>query len=158
MQFQKGSPVARKTIHDLYLRSTEYINNWDLIDGSAPRIVGTYLLDKDWSILKKLAKSESLWERRIAILATLATLAFTKQKDPAPTLEVARILLADKHDLIHKAVGWMLREVGKYCGRPVLVKFLKNNYQRLPRTALRYAIGHFPEPRRKTYLKGKAAG
>lgn len=151
-QFEKGDEPTRQKIFDLYLSSTKYINNWDLVDLSAPRIVGGYLLDNDWSILKKLAKSQSLWERRIAILATSA---FISRGNPRPTLEISTLLLGDKHDLIHKAVGWMLREVSKHCGQSILEYFLKKHYSSLPRTTLRYAIERFPEALRRKYIEGK---
>lgn len=136
-------------IYDLYLKSTKYINNWDLVDLTAPRIVGEYLLDKPVDILFKLAKSKSLWERRIAILATFA---FIYKGEPKPTLKIAEMLLHDKEDLIHKAVGWMLREVGKRCGQKPLTDFLNQHYKSMPRTMLRYSIERFPEKTRKEYL------
>ena len=150
-QFEKGNEHTRKKIFDLYLASTKYINNWDLVDLSAPKIVGEFLLqNKSWLILKKLAKSQSLWERRIAILATYT---FTCIGDPRPTLEISALLLDNKHDLIHKAVGWMLREMGKHCGQKTLTDFLDSRLLLLPRTTLRYAIERFPETLRKHYLK-----
>ena len=136
-------------IYDLYLKATKYINNWDLVDLTAPRIVGEYLLDKPVDILFKLAKSKSLWERRIAILATFA---FIYKGEPKPTLKIAEMLLHDKEDLIHKAVGWMLREVGKRCGQKPLTDFLNQHYKSMPRTMLRYSIERFPEKTRKEYL------
>lgn len=151
-QFEKGDEPNRQKIYQLYLSSTKYINNWDLVDLSAPRIVGGYLLDKDWSVLKKLAKSQNLWERRIAVLASSA---FINKGNSHPTLEISTLLLKDKHDLIHKAVGWMLREVGKSCGQSILEDFLKKHYSSLPRTTLHYAIERFPASLRRKYLEGE---
>ena len=145
-------PKNPQKIYDLYLKSTKYINNWDLVDLSSSNIVGKYLLDKPIDILFKLAKSKSLWERRIAILATFA---FIYQGNPKPTLQISETLLHDKEDLIHKAVGWMLREVGKRCGQKTLIYFLDKHYRSMPRTALRYSIERFPEPLRVKYLKGE---
>ena len=153
-QFEKGDVPSRKKIYDLYLSSTKHINNWDLVDVTTPKIVGAYLLDKDWSTLKKLARSPNLWERRIAILATFT---FTCAGNPRPTLEISTSLLNDKQDLIHKAVGWMLREVGKRCSQKILTDFLDSHLRLLPRTTLRYAIERFPEPLRQKYLSGSIA-
>lgn len=141
-----------KNIYDLYLKSTKYINNWDLVDLTAPRIIGEYLLDKPIDILFKLAKSKSLWERRIAILSTFA---FIYKGDPKPTTQIAKMLLQDKEDLIHKAVGWMLREVGKRCSQKVLTNFLDKHYKVMPRTMLRYSIERFPTSLRVKYLKAR---
>ncbi len=149
-KFKKADEKDKKIIFDLYLKNTKYINNWDLVDLSAPNIVGNYLLDRDRNILYKLAKSDCLWEKRIAIISTYA---FIRNSQFNETLEISKILLNDKHDLIHKAVGWMLREIGK---RNVGAEkmFLKENYQQIPRTALRYAIEKFPEDLRLAFLKG----
>lgn len=141
----------RTEIYDFYLASTKYINNWDLVDLSADKIVGAYLLDKPRVILRSLARSKNLWERRIAMVATYN---FIKANQFADTLEIAQLLLTDSHDLIQKSVGWMLREVGKR-DQSLLEKFLKKNYKNMPRTALRYAIERFPETLRKAYLLGK---
>ncbi|MFA5990709.1 MAG: DNA alkylation repair protein [Candidatus Doudnabacteria bacterium] len=146
-QFQ--SLNIKSSIFKFYLSHTKYINNWDLVDLSAPNIVGEYLIDKNRTILFKLAKSKNLWERRIAILATFA---FIKKRDPKDSLAIAKMLLADKQDLIHKAVGWMLREIGKRCGEKILTDFLDKNVLRIPRTALRYAIERLPEKKRLHYL------
>ena len=143
------SAAERKKIYDLYLKNTAYINNWDLVDLSAPHIVGVYLLNKPRAILYKLVKSKSLWERRIAILATFT---FIRDNDFKDTLRIAKLLLGDKHDLIHKAVGWMLRELGKRDQR-VLENFLNIHYRNMPRTMLRYAIEKFEEPKRQYYMK-----
>ena len=142
-------PKNPKAIYDFYLSHTKYINNWDLVDLTAPKIVGEYLLDKSPDILFKLAKSDNLWERRIAILATFA---FIYQGNPEPTLQISKLLLFDKHDLIHKAVGWMLREVGKRCGEKRLTDFLDLNLSLLPRTTLRYAIERLPKATTHRYM------
>lgn len=126
------------------------VNNWDLVDSSAHKILGDYLHDRSRRLLYRLAKSQDLWERRIAIMSTLA---FIKTGDFDDTLQIAEILLKDDQDLIHKAVGWMLREVGNR-DRRVEEAFLKEHYQAMPRTMLRYAIEKFPETKRKRYLKG----
>jgi 3-methyladenine DNA glycosylase AlkD len=135
----------------LYLASTTFINNWDLVDLSAQHIVGHYLAGKDTSILTQLALSESLWDRRIAMLSTYH---FIRQGDSRVTLRIAELLLHDSHDLIHKAVGWMLREVGNRCSMESERRFLDKNAARMPRTMLRYAIEHFPEKLRLHYLHG----
>jgi len=152
MQFyQAADAAAQQAAYDLYLGHTQHINNWDLVDVSAPRIVGRHLQDRPRQVLHKLARSSSLWERRIAILATAW---FIRLDDYADTLRIAEILLQDEHDLMHKAVGWMLREVGK---RDLAAEedFLHKHYRGMPRTMLRYAIERFPEPKRKNYLHGK---
>jgi len=148
--FEKGNETTQKKIYDLYLANTAYINNWDLVDISAPRIVGACLLAKNRKPLYKLAKSKSLWERRIAVLATFC---FIKNNQFADTLKIAGMLLQDKEDLIHKAVGWMLRETGK---RDIehLDLFLKEHCRTMPRTMLRYAIERFAPSRRKKFLDG----
>lgn len=149
-QYKKGNDSIKKTIFDFYLSHTNYINNWDLVDLSAGYIVGDYLLDRDRDILIKLAHSESLWEKRIAIISTFA---FTKDlKDAEYTFKIAEILLQDKHDLIHKAVGWMLREVGKRIGEEEEEKFLKKHYKSMPRTMLRYAIERFSPDKKMFYM------
>jgi 3-methyladenine DNA glycosylase AlkD len=148
-----GNDAARKRIFDTYLANTRQVNNWDLVDVSAREIVGGYLVDKDRSILDRLARSEHLWERRISIVATHH---FITRGDFADTLRIAEALLADPHDLIHKAVGWMLREVGKR-DQGVLEVFLKTNHRVMPRTMLRYAIERCPAKLRLAYLKGTVA-
>ena len=135
-------------VFNLYIKERKHINNWDLIDSSADKIVGAYLFDKDLSLLKKLAYSKSLWDRRIAIIATFY---FIKNGSAKENFEIAEILINDKQDLIHKAVGWMLREVGKM-DEKVLTKFLDQNATKMPRTMLRYSIEKFPEEKRKYYL------
>jgi len=149
--YNKGDGAAKKEIYESYLANTRFINNWDLVDVSAPHIVGDYLTDKSRRPLYRLAKSASLWERRISIIATAR---FIKDWDFRDTFELSKILIRDDHDLIHKAVGWMLREVGKR-DRASEEEFLIEHYQQMPRTMLRYAIERFPEPRRQMYLKGK---
>ncbi len=147
-KFQKADPSERLSIFDLYLKNTRYINNWDLVDLSAPYIVGTYLLDKDRNILYTLAKSTLLWERRIAVLATFT---FIRNDDFKDSLKIAEMLLHDDHDLIHKAVGWMLREIGKH-DQSTEEKFLKKHYKAMPRTMLRYSIEKFDDKKRKFYM------
>lgn len=147
----KNNEEKRKEIYNFYLKNTKNINNWDLVDLSSHKIVGHFLSDKDKSILYKLAKSKNIWERRIAIISTAN---FIQQGRFTDTLEISKMLLHDKHDLIHKAVGWMLREVGKK-DKAVLENFLKRHYKSMPRTMLRYAIEKFPEKERKKYLKGE---
>lgn len=148
-QFAKAAVRDRKIYFDFYLAHTDRINNWDLVDISAPHIVGQYLLDKDRSLLYQLAKSASLWERRIAIISTFAFIRNNEFKD---TLAISTMLLSDKHDLIHKAMGWMLREVGKR-NQNTLTDYLDLNYRDMPRTALRYSIEKFPPALRAYYLK-----
>lgn len=150
-QFAKADGKRQKEIVDLYLRNTKYINNWDLVDLSSHEILGTYLLDKPRTILYKLAKSKSLWERRIAIISTFA---FLRKNDIADSIKLAQILLDDYHDLMHKAVGWALREVGKR-DESALVRFLATHYKTMPRTTLRYAIEKFDAKRRQMYLHGE---
>ena len=149
--FTRGDNILKKKIYKLYLQNTQYINNWDLVDLTAPHIVGTYLADKNRKPLYILARSRDLWQRRIAILSTFT---FIRQNDFDDTLEISAMLLGDEHDLIHKAVGWMLREIGK---RNLVVEeqFLQRHYKKMPRTMLRYAIERFPEGKRKKYLQGK---
>jgi len=148
-KYKKSDKKNKKEIFDFYLKNTKSINNWDLVDLSAPNIVGDYLLDKDKSILYKLAKSDNLWEKRIAVLATFA---FIKDNQFEDAFKISEILLKDNHDLIHKAVGWMLREIGKR-NLEAEERFLNNHYKKMPRTMLRYAIERFPESKRKYYLK-----
>jgi 3-methyladenine DNA glycosylase AlkD len=149
--FSKGDERAKENIYHLYLENTRHINNWDLVDASAEHIVGAFLREKGKRPLYDLARSSDLWERRIAIMATFH---FIKGGEFTETLKIAHILLSDKEDLIHKAVGWMLREVGKR-HQEIAEGFLKEYYKKMPRTMLRYAIERFPEPKRQRYLKGK---
>jgi 3-methyladenine DNA glycosylase AlkD len=149
-QFEKADDATRKRIYGLYLANTQHINNWDLVDLSAPQIVGGHLENRSRKPLYRLAKSASLWERRISILATHW---FIRHGDFTDTLRIAEKLLKDKEDLIHKAAGWMLREVGKR-DVAVLEGFLVEHCRRMPRTMLRYAIERFPEEKRLGYLNG----
>jgi 3-methyladenine DNA glycosylase AlkD len=141
-----------KKIFNLYINNTKLINNWDLIDLSCPKIVGDYLKDKNKDILYKLAKSKSLWERRIAIVSTFA---FIKNNDYKDTLKISKLLLKDKEDLIHKATGWMLRETGKRCSEKILTNFLEEYSIKMPRTMLRYSIEKFSPEKRKYFLQKK---
>jgi 3-methyladenine DNA glycosylase AlkD len=149
--FKTADDDEQKQIYDLYLRNTEFINNWDIVDISAGNIVGAYLYEKDRIPLYHLVKSENLWERRISIIATFY---FIRKNDFEETLKISKILLHDKEDLIQKAVGWMLREVGKKVIE-IEEEFLEEHYKKMPRTMLRYAIEKFPEARRKMYLRGE---
>lgn len=147
--FTRGDERAKKKIYKLYLANTRFINNWDLVDCSAEHIVGAYLAGKNITPLTRLARSRRLWERRIAMLATFH---FIKKGKSQEALRIATILRNDNHDLIHKAVGWMLREIGQKCSRKEEESFLKTRARAMPRTMLRYAIEKFPEARRKHYL------
>src|SRR3989344_2932407 len=180
-QFKKSDSHGKRKIYDFYIDNKEYANNWDLVDLTADKIVGEWLIDKDMensvdcvalrqnspdrdfgtksnktnqnlckSILHDLARSDKLWDKRIAIVATFA---FIKKRRFDETLNISEMLLKDKHDLIHKACGWMLREVGKR-DIAVLERFLKKNYKNMPRTMLRYAIERFDYKTRKAYLEG----
>lgn len=148
--FSKADVDEKKRIYEFYLSNLGHVNNWDLVDSSAPKIMGAWLIDKPKKILHKLAKSENVWERRIAIISTYHFIQNHRFDD---TLQIADILLQDEHDLIHKATGWMLREVGKK-DQTLLENFLKDRYTKMPRTMLRYAIEKLPEPLRKSYLEG----
>jgi 3-methyladenine DNA glycosylase AlkD len=150
-KYAKGTEQERTDIYELYLKNTKYINNWDLVDSSAHHIVGVYLEHRDRQPLYQLVESTSLWERRIAIMSTFH---FIRKNEFDDTLNLSKRLINDTEDLIHKAVGWMLREIGK---RDLGVEevFLKAYYQNMPRTMLRYAIERFPEHRRKQYLNGE---
>ncbi|MFA4855485.1 MAG: DNA alkylation repair protein [archaeon] len=149
-KFSKAGEEEKRKIFDFYFENMAGVNNWDLVDLTAPKIVGAFLLDKDRKMLYRLAKSQIIWEKRIAIMATLA---FIKEKDFKDTFAIAELFLNDKHDLIHKAVGWMIRETGN---RDLAAEeaFLKKHYGKMPRTMLRYAIEKFPEEKRLAYLKG----
>ena len=148
--YKHGDDRRRQKIHRAYLANARWINNWDLVDSSAEHVVGPHLEAGDISLLEQLARSKNIWERRIAIVSTFH---FIKRNEFRPTLKIATILLHDSHDLIHKAVGWMLREVGKR-DRKTLDAFLKKHYRQMPRTMLRYAIERHPERTRKRYLAG----
>ena len=148
--YQRGESDRKQVVYDAYLAHTRHINNWDLVDASAEYIVGPHVAPDSLDVLERLATSADLWERRIAMLATFH---WIKQGEFAPALRIASLLLTDRHDLIHKAVGWMLREIGKR-DRAVEVAFLREHHAAMPRTALRYAIEHFPDRERKRYLAG----
>jgi 3-methyladenine DNA glycosylase AlkD len=149
--YRRGDEQSKEEIFSFYLKNKRGINNWDLVDLSAPKIIGKHLLNKDKSLLFKFALSKNLWERRIAILSTYE---FIRNDNFDTTFKIAEVLLQDNHDLIHKAIGWMLREVGK---RDLKAEgnFLKIYYKKMPRTMLRYAIEKFSEIKRKKYLLGK---
>ena len=149
--YKKADLEQREKIVRFYLANTKNINNWDLVDLSAPNILGDYLLDKDRVVLYRLVKSENLWERRIAVLSTFTFIREWQFKD---SLRIFAILLKDKHDLIHKAVGWMLREIGKR-DINVLRAFLNKHCKVMPRTMLRYAIEKLDEKERKGFLGKK---
>ncbi len=149
-RFQRAEVEDRSLLVKLYLSKLDRVNNWDLVDVSAPNILGAWLLDKPRSQLYDLVESEQLWRQRVAVLATLA---FIRNRDFSDTLRIADILLVHEHDLIHKAVGWMLREIGNR-DRHALETFLFTRYTSMPRTMLRYAIEKFPDPLRQGYLKG----
>ncbi len=150
-QYKKAKPEEKNKIFEFYLKNAKQINNWDLVDLSASNIIGTHLLKQDKKILYQLANSENLWEKRIAIISTFTFIRNNKFQD---TIKISEILLNDKHDLIHKAVGWMLREIGKR-NEPTLTNFLNKHYKNMPRTMLRYSIEKFSEEKRQAYLKGE---
>ena len=147
-KYRKAEESRKNEIFEFYLKNIENINNWDLVDLSAPRIVGDYLINKERPILYNLAKSNNLWERRISILSTFTFIANNDFKD---ALNISELLLHDEHDLIHKAVGWALREIGKR-DQEAEERFLTKHYLHMPRTMLRYAIEKFAEKKRKKYL------
>ena len=147
-KFKKADEDTKKDIVHFYLAHTTQINNWDLVDLSADKILGNYLLDKDRAILYRLVRSSLLWERRISIITTFA---FIRQKQFGDTFKLAELLLNDKQDLMHKAVGWMLREVGKR-DEAALERFLQKHYRNMPRTTLRYAIERFDKEKKKRYM------
>ena len=155
LQYENGDKAVHQTLVDFYLTHTERINNWDLVDASAHYILGHYLVhykkeNQALILLTKLAKSDLLWERRIAVVSTWA---FIKKGHSTPTFTLSKILLNDREDLMHKAVGWMLREVGKHRGQDILSSFLDDYAHLLPRTALRYSLEHYQEPLRSHYMK-----
>ncbi|HTI22464.1 MAG TPA: DNA alkylation repair protein [Kutzneria sp.] len=153
LRFAKADETLRGEIVDLYLAHTAFVNNWDLVDSSACQLLGEWLVDRDRSVLDRLAGSESLWERRIAVIATFA---FIRRGDQEWTLRIADRLVADRHDLIHKAVGWMLREVGNR-DRDAEVTWLIRHQRTMPRTMLRYAIEKFAPAERRAFLAGSFA-
>lgn len=148
LKFQKGDSATRTEIHTVYLKHTAFVNNWDLVDTSAEHVVGAYLDPGDTELLEQLARSELLWDRRIAIMATFCRI---KRGEFSGALRIADLLRFDSHDLIHKAVGWMIREVGKR-DQETAETFLRPRYRELPRTMLHYAIEKFPAEKRKAYL------
>jgi 3-methyladenine DNA glycosylase AlkD len=148
--YRAGTAQTRQAVCRCYLRYRHRVNNWNLVDASAPYILGAHLLRRKRTVLYRLARSSNLWERRIAVLATFA---FIRAGDFGDTLELTRRLLNDKHDLMHKACGWMLREIGKR-NPAALEDFLRQHHRAMPRTMLRYAIERFPPARRKAYLSG----
>lgn len=154
LQFQKGDESTRKSIIDFYLKNLLWVNNWNLVDLSAPSLLGVYLQDQDRTLLKTLSKSPILWERRVAIVSTYGLIRVDEFKD---TLLICERLLGDKEDLIHKACGWMLREVGKR-DEATLTAFLNKHATRMPRTMLRYAIEKFTPKKRQFYLDQKFTG
>lgn len=151
LRFEKGDPAEQTRIFNFYVRNRDAIRTWDGVDDSAPYIVGRYLLDRDKKLLYRLARSPGLIERRIAIVSTWWFIRSGRYKD---TLRLAELLLEDEEELIHRATGWMLREVGKR-DLEQLKQFLKAHCRKMPRTMLRYAIEHFPEKERRRYLKAR---
>ncbi|MDB6063252.1 MAG: hypothetical protein JWM78_3355 [Verrucomicrobiaceae bacterium] len=150
-RFTSGDEELQKTIYELFLQHRQHVNNWNLVDSSAAPIVGAYLHGRDKAILYELAVSSIIWERRIAMIAAFY---FIRANDFSDALKTAALLRDDTHDLIHKAVGWMLREIGKR-DTDAEKKFLKKHYRKMPRTMLRYAIEKFPEHERLAYLAGE---
>jgi len=150
-RYGRGDDVTRKGVFDSYMAHREHVNNWDLVDSSAHLIVGPQLEAGDRGLLYELARSDRIWDRRIAMMATYH---YIRNEDFDDALRIAERLRDDEHDLIHKVVGWMLREIGKR-DRDKAERFLQRHYRKMPRTMLRYAIERFPEPRRKAYLNGK---
>jgi 3-methyladenine DNA glycosylase AlkD len=150
-QYRRADVSGKDRIYGLYLENTQFINNWDLVDLSARDIVGAHLASRNRERLYSLAASPLIWERRIAVLATFH---FLNLGDFPDSLRIARLLLADREDLIHKAVGWMLREIGKR-DQSVEEEFLREHYRNMPRTMLRYAIERLPEDLRQRYLDGR---
>lgn len=150
-KYKEANKAQQKDIYHFYLENMRFINNWDLVDLSAEYIVGAYLDARDKEVLAKLARSGNIWERRIAMLSTFY---YIKKGNPKEAFRIAEILIEDKHDLIQKAVGWMLREIGKKCSQGVEEEFLRKYYRRMPRVMLRYAIERFDEDLRNKFLKG----
>ena len=149
-KYKKSKEKDKEEIFNFYLKNLKHVNNWDLVDLTAPNIVGEFLLNKDKKPIYKLVQSDNLWEKRVSIISTLY---FIKHNQFEDTLAISELLLKDKHDLIHKAVGWMLREIGKK-DKKVLDNFLKQHYKDIPRTTLRYSLEKHPEEERKKWLKG----
>lgn len=153
-QYKKADAAGKQAIFDLYLKNLYggRVNNWDIVDSSAAQIVGAHLERHPSNLLQKLAASADVWQRRVAMVATFY---FSRSGDPQPTLQIAELLINDQHDLIQKAVGWMLREMAKHCDSKILKDFLDQHAATMPRTALRYAIEHFDESSKKHYLQLK---
>lgn len=149
IQYRKGSPEGKKRLCDFYLDNRARINNWDLVDISSPHIPGDYLLEKDRAVLYELAASGSVWDRRMAMISTLA---FIRKNQFEDAFNISRLLLRDKHDLIHKAAGWMLREIGKK-NQAAEEEFLLEYFKKMPRTMLRYATERFGDEKRRFYLR-----
>lgn len=148
-QYKKASETEKEKIVTFYLKNAQRVNNWDLVDLTAPNILGPYLINKDKKILYTLSKSSNLWEKRIAIVATLA---FIRKEEFEDTLKISELYLNEKHDLLQKATGWMLREMGKK-NEQVLEEFLQKNFKNMPRTMLRYSIERLSKERREFYMK-----
>lgn len=155
LQYPKADDHAKQNIYDFYLKNVYKgrVNNWDLIDVTCPRVVGAHLVGKPHDVLYELARSKDLWQKRVGIISTFT---FISKGDPATSLNLAEILLHDEHDLIQKAVGWMLREVGKRCDRAILLDFLDQHSHEMPRTMLRYSIEHLPPKQRAHYMRQKS--
>lgn len=155
LQYPKADEAGQQKIYHFYLANVYEgrVNNWDLIDVTCTRVIGEHLISRPRDILFELARSDDLWQRRVSIISSAA---FINQGDPGTTLELAEILLSDEHDLIQKAVGWMLREVGKRCDRAILLDFLDKHSHEMPRTMLRYSIEHLPPEQRAHYLSQKS--
>jgi 3-methyladenine DNA glycosylase AlkD len=151
-RYRRGGSAEREEIYLGYLANIRHINSWDLVDTSAEHIVGAHIDPDHLDLLEELARSRSVWERRIAIMATFH---WIKRGRFRPAIEIVAMLVYDDHDLIHKAAGWMLREIGKR-DRPTEEQFLRLHYKRMPRTMLRYALEHFPDEQRRAYLRGEA--
>lgn len=148
LKYGKADNSGKKEIFDFYIKNTEFINNWDLVDLSSPKIIGDFLINRERSVLFELVNSDNLWKRRIAVLATFS---FIRNDDFVDAISISRLLISDDHDLIHKAVGWMLREIGKR-DENTLRNFLNEYYKQMPRTMLRYSIEKLSEKERKHYL------
>lgn len=155
LKYPKANEADQQKIYDFYLLNVYKgrVNNWDLIDVTCPRVIGAHLIDRPHKVLFEMARSKDLWQRRVAIISSAA---FINVGQPATTLELAEILLHDEHDLIQKAVGWMLREVGKRCERQILLDFLDQHAHEMPRTMLRYSIEHLPAEQRQHYMGQKS--
>lgn len=151
-QFKKATAQDQERLVRFYLNNTKFINNWDLVDLSAYHVLGPWAHTQETTLLRKLARSNHLWEKRMAIVATFHFIRLGNAKE---TFIIADMLMQDPHDLMHKSIGWMLREVGKRVDRPTLEQYLQSRYKKMPRTMLRYAIEHFPQEHRQRYLQGK---